>query len=367
MLVTRQSPPPRFAQGRGGRQTARPIKGLPIAPHKDRNASQNDLQNNDLRSATGARMAAFRARRRPREVQTPQTPIATRLALASLVLAILVLALKAAAAWLTGSIALYSDALESVVNVVTAIVALVAVRLSARPADAALPYGYYKAEYFSAVVIGVFIALAAVLIFYEAYQGWVSPHPFNADPLPIAVSLFATAINGGWAYWLVRKGRQEKSVALESDGRHLFTDVLSTLGVLVGVVLAVATGIHALDSVLAALVAVNILWSGWQVLRQSAAGLMDVAVDPPQLAHIREIIAASAEGAIEAHDIRTRQAGRMTFIEFHLVVPGTMSVETAHQICDRIEAKLREAVDEATITIHVEPEEKAKHSGIVVL
>jgi cation diffusion facilitator family transporter len=294
-------------------------------------------------------------------------PIATRLALASLGLAVVVLALKGVAAWLTGSVALYSDALESVVNVVTAIVALVAVRLSARPADATLPYGYHKAEYFSAVVIGVFIALAAVLILYQAYGAWVMPHPFDIQPPAIGISLVATALNAGWAYWLVRLGRRERSVALESDGRHLFTDVLSTIGVLVGVLLAAATGIHQLDPILAALVALNVLWSGWQVLRESVVGLMDVAVDPKLLSRIREIISTNADGAIEAHDIRTRQAGRMTFIEFHLVVPGAMSVEAAHQICDRIEAKLREAVDEATITIHVEPEEKAKHSGIVVV
>jgi cation diffusion facilitator family transporter len=300
-------------------------------------------------------------------MQTPQTPIATRLAVISLGVAIVVLVLKGIAAWLTGSVALSSDALESVVNVVTAIVALVAVRFSARPADAILPYGYHKAEYFSAVIIGIFIALAAVLIFAQAYQAFISPRPFNADPVAIGVSIAATAINAGWAYRLIRQGRREKSLALESDGKHLFTDVLSTLGVLVGVLLAVATGIHQLDPILAALVALNVLWSGWQVLRESVVGLMDVAVDPKQLNRIRDIISSNAEGAIEAHDIRTRQAGRMMFIEFHLVVPGAMSVETAHQICDRIEAKLREAVDEATITIHVEPEEKAKHSGIVVV
>jgi cation diffusion facilitator family transporter len=300
-------------------------------------------------------------------MQTPQMPIAVRLALGSLALGILVLALKGVAAWLTGSVALYSDALESVVNVVTAIVALVAVRLSARPADASLPYGYYKAEYFSAVIIGVFIALAAVVILVEAYGAYVSPHPFTANPTGIGVSILATAINGAWAFWLVRLGRREKSPALESDGKHLYTDVWSTLGVLAGVLLAVVTGIHVLDSILAALVALNVLWSGWQVLRQSVVGLMDVAVDPKQLAHIKELISANADGAIEAHDIRTRQAGRMTFIEFHLVVPGEMTVEQSHQICDRIEAQLREAVDEATITIHVEPEEKAKHSGIVVV
>ncbi|HTJ57942.1 MAG TPA: cation diffusion facilitator family transporter [Devosiaceae bacterium] len=300
-------------------------------------------------------------------MQTPQTPIAARLALISLAIAIIVLALKAVAAWLTGSVALYSDALESVVNVVTAIVALVAVRLSARPADATLPYGYYKAEYFSAVIIGVFIALAAALIFYEAYGAFVSPRDFTIQPAAIAVSVVATAINAAWAFRLIQQGRREKSPALESDGKHLFTDVLSTIGVLVGVVLAAATGIHQLDPILAALVALNVLWSGWQVLRESVVGLMDVAVDPKHLAKIRELISTNAEGAIEAHDIRTRQAGRMTFIEFHLVVPGTMSVGEAHEICDRIEAKLREAVDEATITIHVEPEEKAKHSGIVVV
>jgi cation diffusion facilitator family transporter len=300
-------------------------------------------------------------------MQTPQMPIATRLALGSLALAIVVLALKAVAAQMTGSVALYSDALESVVNVVTAVVALVAVRLAARPVDATLPYGYYKAEYLSAVIIGVFIALAAALIFFEAYQAFVAPRPFNADPMPITASLVATAINGAWAFQLVRIGRREKSPALESDGKHLYTDVVSSIGVLVGVVLAVVTGIRLLDPILAALVALNVLWSGWDVLRHSVSGLMDVAVDPHQLARIREVIAASADGAIEAHDIRTRQAGRMTFIEFHLVVPGAMSVERAHQICDEIEARLREAVDEATITIHVEPEEKAKHSGIVVV
>jgi cation diffusion facilitator family transporter len=145
------------------------------------------------------------------------------------------------------------------------------------------------------------------------------------------------------------------------------TDVVSTLGVLVGVGLVILTGWHRLDAVLAALVAVNILWSGWSVLRESLFGLMDAAIDSERLKTIRDLISANAEGAIEAHDIRTRQAGRMTFIDFHLVVPGSMTVEAAHAICDRLEARLREAVDEALITIHVEPENKAKHSGIVVL
>jgi cation diffusion facilitator family transporter len=303
----------------------------------------------------------------PASTRTSPQDIATRIAYGSLAVGLTVLALKGFAAYATGSIALFSDALESVVNVVTAVVALVAVRLSAKPADASLPYGYYKAEYFSAVVIGIFIAVAALVIFSEAYRGFVAPRGFVSDPVGIAVSVLATAINAGWAYLLIRIGRKERSPALLADGKHLTTDVVSTLGVLLGVMLAAATGWVQFDAILAALVALAILWSGWQLVRSSVIGLMDVAVEPKLLATIRDLISGNAEGAIEAHDIRTRQAGKVTFIDFHLVVPGTMSVSEAHAICDRIEAKLREAVEQAQIVIHVEPEEKAKHSGIVVV
>lgn len=302
-----------------------------------------------------------------RMMKASVSDIATRVAYGSLAVGLVVLGLKGFAAYATGSIALFSDALESIVNVVTAIVALVAVRLVARPADATLPYGYHKAEYFSAVVIGVFIAVAALVIFSEAYRGFVAPRAFVADPVGIGVSVLASAINAVWAFLLLRTGRRERSPSLEADGRHLATDVVSTVGVLIGVLLAVATGYHQLDAILAAFVALTILWSGWQLIRQSVIGLMDVSVEPATLNLIRDIISANAEGAIEAHDIRTRQAGKMTFIDFHLVVPGATSVTAAHAICDRIEAKLREAVDHAQITIHVEPEEKAKHSGIVVV
>lgn len=293
--------------------------------------------------------------------------IATRLAYGSLAVGLAVLAFKGYAAWATGSLALFSDALESVVNVVTAAAAFVAVRLAAKPADASLPYGYYKAEYFSAVVIGIFIAVAALVIFTQAYQGFVAPRLFKPDPLGLGVSMVATLINAGWAYMLLRLGRKERSPALLADGKHLTTDVFSTVGVLIGVLLAAVTGWAQLDAILAALVGVIILWSGWELIKQSVIGLMDVAVDPKKLAQIRELIASNADGAIEAHDIRTRQAGRMTFIDFHLVVPGAMSVAEAHTICDRIEGTLRETVADAQITIHVEPENKAKHAGIVVV
>lgn len=285
----------------------------------------------------------------------------------SLLIGLIVLGLKFLAWRITGSIALYSDALESIVNVVTAVAALVAVWLAQKPADAALPYGYHKAEYFSAVVVGVMIIVAAMLIVREAVLGFMAPTPPDAPVQGLAVSIVATMINVAWAYVLIRHGRSVRSPALQADGKHLMTDVVSTAGVVVGLVLVYLTGWAVLDAILAALVALNILWSGWAVIRDSVGGLMDVAV-PKDIQHtIREVIASNAEGAIEAHDIRTRQAGKMTFIDFHLVVPGTMRVDAAHEICDTIEAKLREAVREVQITIHVEPEDKAKHSGIVVV
>ena len=277
------------------------------------------------------------------------------------------LGLKLLAWWMTGSVALYSDALESIVNVVTALVALIAVRLAQKPADAALPYGYHKAEYFSAVIVGVMIIVAAILIIREAWFGFFAPELPDAPVQGLVISGVATAINVVWAYVLIRHGRAVRSPALEADGKHLLTDVVSTCGVLIGLVLVFLTGWAVLDPILAALVALNILWSGWGVIRESVGGLMDVAVPPETQKTIREVISTNADGAIEAHDIRTRQAGKMTFIDFHLVVPGAMSVDTAHAICDAIEAKLREAVEDVQITIHVEPENKAKHAGIVVL
>lgn len=289
------------------------------------------------------------------------------IAMTSILIGLIVLGLKGLAWWMTGSIALYSDALESIVNVVTAIGALVAVRLAQRPADATLPYGYHKAEYFSAVLVGVMIIVAALLILREAVAGFFAPELPESAFAGLAVSAVATVINLVWGMVLVRHGRQVLSPAITADGKHMLTDVVSTIGVLVGLVLVLATGWAQLDAILAGLVALNILWSGWGVIRESVGGLMDVAVPAETQKIIREAIAGNAEGALEAHDIRTRQAGRVTFIDFHLVVPGSMSVDAAHMICDQIEAKLREAVSDAQVNIHVEPEDKAKHAGIVVL
>jgi cation diffusion facilitator family transporter len=292
---------------------------------------------------------------------------AVRLAAGSVVVALLVLALKIAAWWLTGSVALFADALESVVNVAAAGAALVAVRLAAIPADANHPYGHHKAEYFSAVLEGALILVAALVILNEAWSAFAEPHPPSLTPFAASVALLATAINGAWCWWLFRRGRALRSPALLADARHLFSDVVTSLGVLIGVSLALATGLFWLDPLLAALTAVNILLSGARLVRESVGGLMDEAVPEETQQKIRATLARMAEGAIEAHDIRARHSGRFTFIEFHLVVPAAMTVEAAHAICDRIEAALKGELGDAVITIHVEPEGKAKHRGVVVL
>lgn len=294
-------------------------------------------------------------------------PRAVKIALGSIVVGLIVLGIKVLAWALTGSVALLSDALESIVNVATALAAFVAVRIAAQPADADHPFGHHKAEYFSAVMEGVMIVVAAVLILHEAWGAWNAPRAIDAPFTGLALVGLASVVNAVWAFLLLREGRQLRSPALAADGRHLMTDVVSSLGVAVGVVAAVLTGALWLDPLLAALVALNILWSGWQVVRGSVAGLMDVSVPDADLEHMREVISDNAAGAVEAHDLRARHAGQATFVEFHLVVPGEMTVDAAHDICDRIETALKAAFDDCRITIHVEPEHKAKHSGIVVL
>ncbi|MFC7473900.1 cation diffusion facilitator family transporter [Dankookia sp. GCM10030260] len=290
-----------------------------------------------------------------------------RLAAGSVVIAAAVLALKLGAWWVTGSVALLADALESVVNVAAAGAALVAVHYSALPADANHPYGHTKAEYFSAVLEGALIIVAALAILDQAWGAYVAPRAPDHPMVGLLISAAATAINAGWAILLRKEGRRARSPALLADARHLFADVVTSIGVLVGVAAVALTGRLWLDPLIAALTAVNILWSGWYLMRESVGGLMDEAVEPVLLGRIRGAVQTSAEGAIEAHDLRTRHAGRLTFIEFHLVVPGSLSVDDAHVICDRIEAALKAEIEGATITIHVEPEGKAKHHGVLVL
>jgi cation diffusion facilitator family transporter len=298
---------------------------------------------------------------------SPRMDKRQKLAATSIAVALLVFGLKWSAYALTGSVALFSDALESVINVVTAAVALYTIRIASQPADAEHPYGHTKAEYFSAVLEGVLIIVAALVILREAASAVLAPRALVEPALGLTINGAAAVINAAWSWVLISQGRQLRSQALLADGRHLFADVLTSVGVLAGLGAASALHLPILDPALAALVALNILWSGWRVMRDSVGGLMDEAAAPEILSRIRDIISGNADGAIEAHDLRTRHAGRATFIDFHLVVPGQLSVSDAHDICDRIERALRAEVPDALVTIHVEPENKAKHSGIIVL
>jgi cation diffusion facilitator family transporter len=292
---------------------------------------------------------------------------AERFAAGSVALGALVLGLKTAAWWLTGSAALYSDALESTVNVAGSAAALIALRLAAKPADANHPYGHDKAEFFAAVIEGVMIVVAALLIFSHAYETWRAPAPIDAPWLGLGLTAFATAINGAWSVTLQRAARRLRSPALAADGRHLLGDVVTSVGLIVGVAVAVTTGRLVLDPALAAATGVYVLWSGTLVIRSSVGGLMDEAPEPAVLDRVRELVATHAEGALEAHDLRMRQAGRLTFLQFHLVVPGSMTVADSHAICDRIEEALTAAMPHLVVTIHVEPEAKAKAHGVPVL
>jgi cation diffusion facilitator family transporter len=284
-----------------------------------------------------------------------------RLALISIFVALVVVALKFWAWWITGSVALYSDALESTVNVIAALVAWYAIRVSLTPADDEHPFGHHKAEYLSAVLEGVLIVIAALLILREAAGALMEPQPLLQPDLGLAVSVVSTIINGAWAWVLINAGRKARSPALIADARHIFSDVITSIGVVAGLLLALATGWMVLDPLLALIVALNILWQGWKLVNESIQGLMDRAAEPEDHARIEKVILDNAGGAIEIHDLKTRVAARATFIEFHMVVNAATTVAVSHAICDRIEAALKAEIPSVRVIIHVEPDDEAKN------
>jgi cation diffusion facilitator family transporter len=289
-----------------------------------------------------------------------------KVATGSIAIGVGVLLLKGAAWWLTGSAALYSDALETVVNVAASVIALQALRVAGRPADRDHPFGHAKAEFLAAGLEGALIVAAAGSILQSAWHAWLRPEALHLPVLGVGLNLAATAVNFGWAQLLLQVGRQTRSPALTGDARHLLADVATSTGIAIGVALVVITGRLWLDAAVAALTAAYVLFSGLRLIRSSAGALMDEALDDGTLAQIQAVIRDNAAGAIEAHDLRTRHAGRSTFLEFHLVVPGTMEVAASHEICDRIEAAFRREMPFMIVNIHVEPEHKAKHQGVIV-
>lgn len=282
-------------------------------------------------------------------------PDLTRFAWLSIAAALATISLKAAAYFLTGSVGLLSDAAESIVNLVAAIVALVALHVAAQPHDAEHHFGHSKAEYFSAAVEGLMIFVAAIFIIWTALGRLLHPVAIENVGLGLVISLFASAINGWVAIILMRVGRQHSSITLVADGKHLLTDVWTSAGVLVGVLLVGATGWLRLDAIIALAVGVNIIWTGWHLISQALDALMDRALTEPEHERLVAILDQFESPETVFHHVRTRVAGHRQFIYMHVLVPGAWTVQAGHDIVERIEASLCHEFPDAEIMSHLEP------------
>jgi cation diffusion facilitator family transporter len=261
-------------------------------------------------------------------------------------------------AWLiTGSVGLLSDAIESVVNLVAALVGLVVILWSTRPPDEDHAYGHEKADYVSAGFEGALILLAAFTIAYAAIDRLINPAGLTEVGVGLAISVLAALVNLGAATLLIRTGREEKSLTLEADGRHLMTDVWTTIGVVLGVALVWATGFERLDPVIALMVAANIVRTGSSLVRDSMSGLMDKALPEDDLAAVQDVLDRYSGETVEFHALRTRKSGRRSFISVHVLVPGEWTVKAGHDFAEKVEEDLRTAIGQATIFTHLEPVE----------
>lgn len=280
-----------------------------------------------------------------------------RYAWLSIAAALATILLKGWAWWVTGSVGLLSDALESFVNLAGAMMALAMLTLASMPADDNHAHGHGKAEYFSSAFEGFLILIAAAGISYAAIERFLNPQPLEAVNIGLAVSAVASVINLATSRILMAVGRKHKSITLEADAHHLMTDVWTSIGVILGVGLAWLTGWLWLDPVIALLVALNIVWTGWQLLQRSAAGLMDVSLPDEDLHAIETVLDRYRAQGLKFHALRTRQSGTRAFITVHVLVPGAWTVQHGHDWLERIEADIRKVVSNAHITTHLEPKE----------
>ena len=278
----------------------------------------------------------------------------TRFAWLSIVAALVTIALKTAAYFITGSVGLLSDAVESLVNLVGGIMALAMLTVAARPADEDHAYGHGKAEYFSSGVEGGLILVAAVSIAVAAVLRLITPKPLEAVGLGLAVSVVASIVNLGVALLLLRVGRTHNSITLEANARHLLTDVWTSVGVIVGVGLVALTKWLWLDPVVALLVAANIVWTGIQIVRRSIAGLMDIALPAGDMVAVRKVLQTYEQTGIQFHALRSRQSGARKFVSTHVLVPGDWTVQRGHELLDKIEADIRRALPDSVVFTHLE-------------
>ena len=278
----------------------------------------------------------------------------TRFAWLSIGAAIITIALKAIAYLLTGSVGLLSDALESLVNLVGAIMALAMLTIAARPADEDHAYGHSKAEYFSSGVEGTLILLAAVSIVIAAIPRLITPRPLEQVGLGLGVSVAASLINLIVALILLRASKQYNSITLEANAHHLMTDVWTSVGVLAGVGIVAVTGWERLDPMVAFLVAANIIWSGVRIVRMSALGLMDTALSTDEQNLVRNILKPYMQNGVQFHALRTRQSGSRRFVSLHVIVPGRWTVQRGHRLLENIEADIRNVLQSVTVFTHLE-------------
>jgi cation diffusion facilitator family transporter len=280
-----------------------------------------------------------------------------RYAWLSIAAAVLTIALKSVAYLVTGSVGLLSDAAESVVNLVAAIVALVALTVAARPADASHHYGHGKAEYFSAGLEGLMIFVAAGVILVSAVRRFVHPVPLDSLGLGVAISAAATVVNAVVGQLLIRVGRRERSVTLAADGKHLMTDVWTSAGVLVGVVLVGVTGWQRLDPLVATIVGINILVTGGRLVAQSVRALLDQSLGPVELAAVVAALDRFRSAEVGFHGLQTRESGRQRFVSMHVLVPGAWTVQAGHDVLEQVEQAIRAALPDTTVLTHLEPRE----------
>jgi cation diffusion facilitator family transporter len=283
-----------------------------------------------------------------------------RLLWLSIAAAVATISLKTTAYFVTGSVGLLSDAAESVVNLVAAVVAMAALRWATKPADEEHAYGHQKAEYFSAGVEGALILVAAVSIAVAAAGRLLDPQPIDDVGVGLAISAGASLINLAVGLLLLRAGRRERSIILEADGKHLMTDVWTSVGVIIGVAAVAVTGWEPLDPLIALAVAVNIVATGSGLVRRSVGGLMDRALAGPDRRLIDEALAGFRGGGVRFHALRTRQAGSRAFVSVHVLVPGAWTVQRGHDLVEDVEAALRDRVPHATVFTHLEPIEDPK-------
>jgi len=279
----------------------------------------------------------------------------TKFAWLSIAAALATIALKTAAWWVTGSVGLLSDAAESVVNLIAAVVALFALRVAARPADKNHHFGHSKAEYFSSAIEGVMIFVAAAAIVGFAIERLIVPRPLEEIGIGLVISVVAALVNGAVAWVLLRAGRRYNSITLRADAHHLFTDLVTSAGVVVGVLLVGVTGWNWLDPVVALLVGINILWTGWRLVSESASGLMDESLPKEDNARLRQILTDHESDEVHFHAFRTRISGARAFMEFHMLVPGAWSVQRGHDAMEDLIDLIRSEYTELRVIGHLEP------------